>query len=143
MGPRTLRLPRGGQVWRHPTSRLLGLDRAGRRWTRSWLLETETALLVVKAEMALVDVMAEVKAEMHLAVVMVVRLGLRGHATIDLAHATAQRRWMRRSWQSRPGGVVASRLRRSRAIGPGRFPSGRPRGAHERKHSRRASPGRP
>ncbi len=87
MGPRTLRWPRGGQVWRLPTSRLLGLDRAGRRWTRSWLLETETALLVVKAEMALVGVMAEVKAEMHLAVVMVVRLGLRCHATIDLAHA--------------------------------------------------------
>ena len=50
--------------------------------------------------MALVGVMAEVKAEMHLAVVMVVRLGLRGHATIDLAHATAQRMWTRRSWQS-------------------------------------------
>ncbi len=119
MGPRMLRLPRGGQVWRHPTSRLLVLDRAGRRWTRSWLFEwtwkvvqitmgemallvvtAETALVVVKAEMALVNVMAEVKAEMHLAVVMVVRLGLRGHAAIDLAHATAQRMWTRRSWQS-------------------------------------------
>ncbi len=79
MGPRTLRLPRGGQVWRHPTSRLLVLGRAGRRWTRSWLLEwtwkvvqvtmdemavlvvtAETALVVVQAEMALVGVMAEV-----------------------------------------------------------------------------------
>ena len=88
------------------------------------VVTAETALVVMRAEMTLVGVMAEVtvivgvmalvgamalvgvmalvvvQAETALVVVMVVRLGLRGHATIDLAHAAAQRRWTRRSWQS-------------------------------------------